>query len=116
MQIDAPLTNHTLVDLNSLKNLEDYAVLLASGFLSIETLHNFQVRAIEIGIMPEDMNERANAMIWDLRRLMKHYENQLGAALELIGGDFDHEAIINKMKERELKAARIMTRKSKVKE
>jgi hypothetical protein len=105
--------DHTLVDEKSLKSLEDLAVYLTSGMLSLKTLQNLQVRSIEIGIMPEDMMERANTIIWDLRRLINNYTNQLNATFELLPEDFNSIATIQKLKEAEIKKARALTRKPK---
>lgn len=106
--------DHTYVDAKSLKSLEDLAVLLASALLSLQTLHNAQVRAIEIGIMKEDMNERANTIAWDLRRLLQLYQTQLESVLELLPDDFNAISTIEKLKLAEIKKARAMTRKLKV--
>lgn len=102
--------DHTFVDEKSLKSLEDYAVIACSAVLTLTTLQNFQVRAIEIGIMPEDMNERANTMIWDLRRLIRQYQDQANSALELVGDGFNHEAVIETMKKKELTRARAIAK------
>jgi len=107
--------DHTFVDEKNLKTLEDYAVFLTSGMLTLMTLQNLQVRALEIGIMKEDHAERANTIIWDLRRLMKQYQTQTEQVLEMLPDDFNHEAIIEKLKQGELKKARSMTRKPKEK-
>ncbi|MFI0477754.1 MAG: hypothetical protein ACH349_01325 [Candidatus Rhabdochlamydia sp.] len=77
------------------------------------TLQNIQVRALDIGIMKEDQAERANTIIWDLRRLMKLYKDQTESILEMIPDDFDYVAIIEKLKQGELKKARSMTKKVK---
>lgn len=106
--------DHTYVDEKSLKSLEDLSVFLTSGMMSLMTLQNLQVRAIEIGIMKEDMNERSNTIIWDLRRLIKNYQIQLEEVLELLPPDFNAEATIDKLKSAELKKARAMTRKPRV--
>lgn len=105
--------DHTFVDEQSLKSLEDYAVLLVTGMLSLKTLQNIQVKAVEIGILPEDLNERDNTIIWDLRRLMKLYQKQLQDVLELVPDDFNVDTIIEGLKKKELTKARSMTRKKK---
>ena len=105
--------DHTFVDANSMKSLEDYAIFLISGILSLKTLHNLQVRAIEIGILKEDMAERANTALWDLRRLMQIYQEQVNTVLELLPEDFNGQAIIAKLQETEMKKARSMTRKKR---
>ncbi len=106
----------TYVDEKSLKTLEDYAVFLVTGMLTFKTLQNQQVRAIEIGIMKEDMSERANTIIWDIRRLIKLYQDQTEAVLELIPDDFNALEIVANLQKRELTKARSMIRKKKVKE
>lgn len=107
--------DHTFVDEKNLKSLEDYSVFLTSGMLSLMTLQNLQVRAIEIGIMKEDQAERANTIVWDIRRLIKLYQDQTESVLEMLPDDFNHIAIIEKLKQRELTKARSMTRKPRVK-
>lgn len=74
-----------------------------------------QVRAIEIGILPEDLNERANTIIWDIRRLIKLNQDQVEAVLELLPDDFNANAIVEQLKKRELTKARSMTRKPREK-
>lgn len=103
----------TYVDDTGLKSLEDMSVFLATGILSLNTLHNQQVRALEIGIMPEDAAERSNTMIWDLRRLMKLYQEQLETVWDLLPEGFNAQEVINKLQKQELKRARSMTRKKK---
>lgn len=104
---------HTYVEEKSLKTLEDLAVSLTVGILSLITLQNMQVRAIKIGIMPEDMAERANTIVWDIRRLISHYQGQLEATLELLPPEFDAVSTIEKLKKAELTKARSLIRKSK---
>lgn len=107
--------DHTFVDEKSLKSLEDYAVFLTSGLITLMTLQNIQVHAIKIGILKEDMNERANTMIWDLRRQVKLYENQLSEVLDLLPEDFTADAVIERLKLKQIAKAREMTRKPKEK-
>jgi hypothetical protein len=107
--------DHTFVDEKSLKTLEDYAVFLGSAMLSLLTLQNIQVRALEIGIMKEDQNERANTMIWEIRRLISLFQKQTDSIMEMLPDDFDAVKVIEKLKEKELTKARAMTRKPKVK-
>jgi hypothetical protein len=106
--------HHTYVDEKSLKSLEDLALHLTGHLISLQTLHNTQVQAIQIGIMTEDMNERANTIAWDIRRLLKLYKHQLEAVLELLPDDFNAAATIQKLQVAELKKARAMTKKLKV--
>lgn len=106
--------DHTFVDEKSLKSLEDYAVFLTGAMLSLITLQNMQVHAIKIGIMKEDMNERANTIIWDTRRQIQLYKNQLETTLELLPDDFNGSTILESMKKQELTRARAMTRNPRI--
>lgn len=106
----------TYVDEKKLRTLEDYAVFLGTAMISLTTLQNYDIRAIEIGILPEDMNVRANTIIWDLRRLITLYRMQLEHALDLVPDDFNASAIIEKLKKTELTKARSMIRKERKKD
>lgn len=108
--------DHTYVDEKNLKSLEDLAVVLVTGILTLQTLHNLQVKAIDLGIMPDEMATRTNTILWDLRRLMKLYQEQTENVLELVPDDFNAEAIINGLKKRELTKARQMIRKKNAKD
>jgi len=103
----------TYVDAKSLKSLEDYAVALVTGMLSLKTLEAFHIKAVDLGILSEDMSCRANTIIWDLRRDIKLYKDQLESVLELVPDDFNANTIIESLKKLELTKARSMTRKAK---
>ena len=105
----------TYVDAKSLKSLEGYAIALVTGMLSLKTLESFHVRAIEMGLLTEDLACRANTIVWDLRRDIKLYKDQLETVLELLPEVFNTEAIIEMLKKAELTKARAMTRKPRVK-
>ncbi len=107
--------DHTYVDAKSLKTLEDYAIALASGMLSLKTLENFHIRAVEIGILSEELSCKANTIVWDLRRDIKLYQELLEGVLELLPDDFNAGSIIEKMKKMEITKARQMTRKPRKK-
>ncbi len=105
--------DHTYVDEKSLKTLEDYALFLTSGILTLNTLHNLQVRAISLGIMSEEQMERSNSIIWELRRLMQQYQAQTVSVLDLLPEDFNAETILTKLKAKEIVRAKALTRKKK---
>ncbi len=107
--------DHTYVDAKKVKSLEDYAMSLVSGMLSLKTLQSFHIRAIEIGILTEDMACRANTIIWDISRDMRLYKDQLETVLELLPPTFNEENLIDNLKKIELTKARSMTRKPRVK-
>ena len=105
----------TFVDAKKLKTLEDYAISLVSGMLSIKTLEEFHARAIEIGILTEDLNCRGNTIVWDMRRMLKLYQDQLESILEILPDDFNADKIIEILKKQHLTKARSITRKPRVK-
>lgn len=92
--------DHTPVDVKSLKTLEDLKGCLLTSIISLVTLHNYQVRSIEIGIMKEDMNERANVIAWDLRRLIQKYEEQLSEVLDLLPNSLPVKEEIDKFQKK----------------
>ncbi len=102
--------DHTPVDVKSLKTLEDLKTCLLTSLVSLMTLHNYQVRSIEIGIMKEDMNERANTIAWDLRRLIQNYKTQLHEVLDLLPDSLEVDETIEKFQK---KLKRDMKKESK---
>ncbi len=104
---------HTYVDEKSLKSLEDLSIFLTTGIFSLLTLYNLQARSIQIGILPDDAAERANTILWDLKRVMNLYQEQLDTVFHLLPEDFNVQSTIQKLKQVELKKARSMTRKKK---
>ena len=103
----------TYTDKNSLKTLEDYAVFLVSGMLTLKTLSNQQVRAVELGIMPDELVEIANVITHDLRRLLKMYQNQAEGTLQLLPEDLNFDSIIDRLKTKELTRAKQMAKRTK---
>ncbi len=103
-----------LVDASKMKDLEGYVTALVTGLLSLKTLESFHVRAVDIGILKEDLDCRANTLIWDLRRLMKLYTDQAAAVMELLPEGYDYGTIIAGLAAAELAAARKLVRGKKV--
>ena len=103
--------HHTFVGETSINNLEDIAVSLTSSLITLMTLHNLQVACVSKGILPEDMMERANTIAWDLKRLMKQYQQQLADTLDLLPDDFDASEALKRATEVEKKKARSLVRK-----
>lgn len=107
--------DHTYVDEKNLKTIEDYAVYLGLAKISLTSLYNHQVQALELAL-PEDILTRISTILWDLRRAIKQCDDQLESVLKLVPDDFNAEAIIEQLRSRELTMARAMIRKKKVKE
>lgn len=107
--------DHTYVEAKSVKNLESYVIMLVSALISLKTLEDIEVQAINIGILPEDLMCRANTIIWDIRRTMSLYQIQVEAVLELLPEDFNASSIVDMLKKKEVTRAKQMAKKSKVK-
>lgn len=105
----------TYADEKQIKSLEDYAVFLVTGMLSLKTLYNQQVRALEIGILPDDLAEKSNIVLYDIRRMINLYQQQTEEVLQLVPDDFNINTIVSNLKARELTLARSITRKKKEK-
>lgn len=105
--------NLTLVDAKNMKTLEDYAIALVTGLLTLKTLESFQIRSVELGILKEDQACRTNTIVWDIRRMLKLYQDQTESILELLPDDFNANAIIEGLKKNQVTKARSLTRKSK---
>lgn len=88
----------TNVDVKNLKTLEQYAITLVTGMMSLKTLENFHIKAVNEGLLPEDLNCRANTIVWDIRRDLKLYQEQLDGVLELVGDSIDVKTIIESLK------------------
>lgn len=95
--------DHTYLETKNLKTLEDYAVFLASAIISLRTLHNMQVRALEIGILTDDMAERGNTCLWDFKRLIKQHVDQITEVLQLLPDDFTEKQMMNSLNKAEIK-------------
>lgn len=70
-------------------NLEDYAVYITLCTSSLKALSKMHFKALNAGIMPEDMECRSNLMILELARMQKIHTEQLIAIMELLPDDFD---------------------------
>jgi len=101
----------TYVDEKNLKTLEEYAVYLGLAKLSLTSLYNHQVQALEIGSLTEELRTRISTILWDLRRAIKQCEDQLEDTLKLLPDTFNAVTIIEQLKAKELTAARRMLRK-----
>lgn len=105
--------DHTYVDEKSLKNLEDYAICLGSSILTLITLQNLQMQAIKLGIMKEQEEKMAEALIWNLRKAIDMFKDQMIDICGSLPDTFNAEEVINTLKQRELTKARSFIRKKK---
>jgi len=103
------------VSASEVKTLEDYAFALVLGNLTLQTLFSFHKRAIEIGILKEDQECRAQTILWDLKRVTTLYLQQAASVLELLPEDYNFENIMDKIKDVEIKKAKEITKKKREK-
>ncbi len=92
-----------LVDSKSMATLEHYVVALVTGLISLRTLEGYHIAAVNLGILKEDQECRANTIVWDIIRLRKIYSDQIDAALELLPSDFDVTEILKDLKTKEVR-------------
>ncbi len=104
-----------IVEARKMKSLEEYSMALVLGLISLQTLDSYHVRAIELGILKEDMACQANTIAWDLRRAMKQYRDQLESVLDLLPEDFDYQQIITNLQAHEKVKTKQVIRKKRIK-
>lgn len=98
-------------DEKNIKTLEDYAFALTLGLLSLKTLSNSQVRALEIGILSEEQMTKASTIVWELRRNMQLFQDQFDDVMEHIPEGINVNVMLEKLKKRELTKARNLVKK-----
>lgn len=98
----------------SVKSLEEYAVSLVTGMISLKTLENYHIAAVHAGILKDDQETLANAMVWDIRRNIQMYQRQLDSVLEYLPTDFNGASIVANLQKKEIALAKQMTKKPKV--
>jgi len=103
------------VDPMKMKSLEDYVISLVYGMITLKTLSQFHIQALNLGVMKEDHDCRANTMIWDCTRLLRLYHDQAESLLELLPEGINFNEIINKLQLEEIKKAKQITKKPKKK-
>lgn len=92
-------------------SLEDYAMTLVIGLISLQTLTKFHEQAIKQGILKEDQECRGNTILWDFHRLMRLYKDQFDSVAELLPPDFSFPSLIEKLQKQELTQARKVLKK-----
>ena len=105
--------DYKFIDSSKMKTLEDYMVCLAIGIVSLKTLEEIQIKALNMGSLKEDHECRANTIIWDIRRLIKLYLDQASSIGELVSPDFSAENILQKLKGSEVNNAKLIIKATK---
>lgn len=92
--------NH--VSPQQMETLEQYAVALVVGLISLQSLVGFHKRALDLGILEEDEQCTLNTIVWDIERLTKLYNIQAASVLERLPDTISVQSILDSLKAKEL--------------
>ncbi len=67
---------------DKLTTLEEYAVALLSGLISLKTLEGFNIAAFNKGLLDEDESETCKTICWEIKRLLALYHTQINNVLD----------------------------------
>lgn len=101
---------YSYVDVDKMKSLEEYAVSVVMGLMSLKTIMSYHAKAQSLGILTEDQTILANTILWDISRLLKACIEQADSVLELVAGDITIESILEDLKKHEKTRARGLLR------
>lgn len=104
---------YSYVDVDKMASLEDYAVSLVMGMMSIKTLMAYHAKGQSLGILTDDQIVRGNTILWDLSKILKSSIEQADSVLERVAGDITIGSIIEDLQKKEKTRARAMLRKVK---
>ncbi len=79
------------------KNLEDYACALGLAIIYFRVFKQHHIEAYKAGILPEDLQERLNVLVWDIDRMIRLYNLQIKDTVELLPDNIDFESNMNKL-------------------
>lgn len=71
------MKNAIFVNASELKTIEQYGASLLSSIISLKTLEQFHVHAFAKGLLDDDELECGKTIIWEIRRLIGLYKNQI---------------------------------------
>lgn len=70
------------LDAESMKTIEEYALLLLVGLASVSSLERYQERALQLGFLEKDEEEYAQCILYDLKRIKNAFTFQMENILE----------------------------------
>ena len=80
-----------------IKSLEDYAIALCLAMVAFRDFKRHHIAAHKLGILPEDLQERLNVLVWDLDRMLRLYDLQMKDTMELLPDNTDFKSKINQI-------------------
>lgn len=91
---------NSTVDLENLKNLEQYSVILIYRLAQLKELLLTEVKAQEVGILDEELESLSISLCENILRLVKLYERQISSVLNYLPDDLDHEQVIKSLQKK----------------
>lgn len=95
-----------MINLTAINTLEDYSVSLGMILISLKTIESIHIAALQCGSLKDEHIERANAIIWDIKRLQVSTHEQLSDVLDLLPDDLKMDKVIDCMKKQQLATAK----------
>ena len=105
--------NNTYINSDNITSLDDYAVMLAVGLLSIASLKQVHVHCVKIGILNTEMTDRVHTMMFDLQRLIDSYTQQSDAVLALLPAGVNLADTITRLQADIAELKKLKTKKKK---
>lgn len=105
------MNDSPLFSADHIKTLEDYVTSLLVASLSINTIENYQIQALKLGILNTDEEECSKTIIWELRRTFNLLHTQLEQVLERT--DITREDVLKIIQDKTIKGARKLARQKK---
>ena len=102
-----------LVDPAKMKSLDEYVVMLCTGVMTLQTLMQFHIQAVNLGIFKEDHESRANVIVFDMRRLVALYIAQAESLLEFLPDGFSVAEVMQKLSQSEIASVKKISRAKK---
>jgi hypothetical protein len=96
-----------------METIEQYITMCAMSIISLESLEQYHIRAVELGILKEDQVCLANSLVWDLRRLQKLYKDQAESLLDLVPAGFDVQETIKHFGQAQIEGIKKIARSRK---
>lgn len=85
-----------------METLEQYAIALVLGMISLKSLIGFHQKALNLGILKEDQECRLNTIVWDIGRLNRLYMEQADSVFEMLPSEINIDTILKALKAKEL--------------
>jgi hypothetical protein len=94
-----------------MKDLDGYLTMCLLSIVNLESLEQYHIQAVNLGILPADQECLANSIIWDLRRLQRMAKEQAEGLLDLLPHDYDVLTALQKVKEAHVAGIKGLKRK-----